>query len=390
MDRRSIKLKIEPSVLKYARFCSGYSLSEAAKKAGLKEEKLASLENEKSEISIAQLEKLTGIYKMPLAYFFLQKIPKDVILPQDFRIIYSSERENSFSPPVMLAIRRARYIQSIVQELNEDNLGYDFQNVSITDDVEKTASYFRSVLNVSVTNQGRWSEPFVALRNWKGAVEKLNIFVLQQSIPKEDGVSAFSLADQTPYIIVLNSSEHESRRVFSLFHEIGHILLHRSGVCTPDNFSRNSFEYIRIEKFCNQFAASLLVPREEFIQDPIVQKIRNIPFDTWSVEDIKIISSKFRVSQEVIYRRLMTIGILNEAKYEQERAKLIRGFEEYRDRKKGKKLIIPQHTKIISKNGRAYSSFVLDNLHSNRITLSDAANYLDTNSRHISKVESHL
>ena len=388
MSRRNIKLQIEPAIMKYARYYSGFDFSEVSKKSGIDPVKLALLESEKSEISIAALEKLANIYKMPLAYFFLQQIPQDVILPKDFRIIYSAE-ESSFSPPVMLAIRRARYAQSVAQELGKEKFNYNFINISISEDIEKIAAYFRSLINISVGDQSKWSDPSVALRNWKDAVEKLGIFVLQQSLPKED-VSAFCLADQLPYVLVLNSSEHENRRIFSLFHEIGHILLHRSGVCTPDNLSLNSVEYVRIEKFCNQFAASLLVPYREFIKNPTVQKIKNIPFENWSGEDIRILSNQFRVSQEVIYRRLVTIGILNEAKYEQKRSELIMGFEEYKKRVKKNNVVIPQYRKIISKNGRAYSIFILDNLHSNRITFADAADYLDTNSRHISKIEAHI
>lgn len=389
MSRNLIKIKIEPSILKYARYLSGYNLFEAAKKAKIKQEKLSLLEKEKGEVSIAQLKNLSRVYKISLSYFFLQEKPKDLILPKDFRIVYAFE-EFDFSPTVMLAVRRARYIQFIIQELSENRLEYNFRDISINDDVEKVAIYFRSLLDISVNDRDKLSNPTNALRYWKNVVEKLNIFVLQQSFSEED-ISAFCLSDQAPYTITLNSAEHENRRIFSLFHEIGHILLHRSGICTPDNLSRNSFEYIKIEKFCNQFSASLLVPYEEFLQNPIVQKIKKIPFEKWNSEDIREISCYFRVSQEVIYRRLVTVGFISNTEYEEKRNSLIRGFAEYRrKRRKPKEIKIPQYRKIISKNGYAYSFFVLDNLHSNRITLTDAADYLDTNSMHISKVESNI
>lgn len=391
MQRHSVKLKIESSILKYARVCSGYDIRTAAEKISMDEEKLLSLESQDGEITIAKLEKIAGIYKMPLTYFLLKEVPKDVLLPKDFRIVYSSETQN-FSPVIMLAIRHARYIQSVIKELSETEIVYPFKAISIKDDVDKIANNFRTLLGVSFKEQSKWSDPAVALRNWKNAVEGLNIYVMQQNLSKDskEDVSAFCLADQSPYIIVLDSSEHENRRSFSLFHEIAHVLLHRSGICTPDNFSRNSFEYIKIEKFCNQFAASLLVPLEELVTDPIVIKLKGLPFERWGDNDVSLISSKFRVSQEVIYRRLVTVGILDEKLYELKRIELVRNFIEYRTRKKKEGLIIPQHIKILSKNGRAYSSFVLDSLHANRITLSDAASYLDTKSQHILKVEAFI
>ena len=383
-----MKIKVEPSVLKYARYCSGFDISEATKKIGIKEEQLISLEKNQGEVSIAKLEKMANTYKMPLPYFLLDKIPHDVVLPKDFRIIYKSER-TGFSPKVMLAIRKARYVQFIIQELDEGSFKYNFRQVELSDNVEKVASYFRTILKVSAEEQSKWSNSSVALRNWKDAVEKLNLLVLQQSLPQDD-VDAFSLADQEPYIIVLNSSEHENRRIFSLFHEVGHMLLHRSGICTPDNLSRNSFEYIKIEKFCNQFAASFLVPYEAFVEDPIVEKLKRIPFKEWSDRDIREISEHFKVSQEVVYRRLATIGTLSESRYEQKREELLSDFKEYSKGKKKKKIVVPQYRKIISQNGRTYVTFILEKLHANRITLASAADYLDTNSRHISNVEANI
>jgi len=388
MERRSLKIKVEPSVLKYARYCSGFDTPEAARKIGIKEERLIFLERNQGEISIAKLEKIANTYKMPLPYFLLDKIPDDVILPGDFRIIYKAE-EAGFSPKVMHAIRKARYVQFVIQELSDETLKYNFGRIRLNDDAEKVALYFRSILKVSMKEQSKWPNPSVALRNWKDAIERLNILVLQQSLP-QDNIDAFSLADQEPYIIVLNSSEHENRRIFSLFHEIGHILLHRSGVCTPDDLSRNSFEYIRIEKFCNQFAASFLVPYEAFIENPIVKKLRKIPSGRWRDEDIREISMHFTVSQEVVYRRLATLNILSESRYRQKREELLRNFAEYSKGRKKKKIIVPQYRKIISQNGKTYVTFILEKLHSNQITLATAADYLDTNSRHISNVETNI
>lgn len=388
MNKGSVKIKVEPLILKFGRYCSGYNIAEAAMKIKIAEDKLLAFETKECEISLSRLEKLAAVYKIPLAFFLLKEVPKDVVLPKDFRIVYAT-RDIGFSPSVMLAIRRARYVQSIIQELDKGRPEYKFRKVTITSNVESIATYFRSVIGISVGDQSKWPNPSSALKNWKVGIEKLGIFIMQQSLKEED-VSAFCLADQSPYILVLNSGEHENRRMFSLFHEIGHILLRHSGVCTPDNLSRNSKEYAHIEKFCNQFAASLLVPHDEFLTNSIVIKLNNTPFEQWDPKDIKELSSRFRVSQEVIYRRLVTIGILDEGKYQRKRKELIESFEEYKKKSKDKKVIIPQYKKVISKNGHAYSSFILDNLHSNRITLTEAANYLDTNSRHITSVESHL
>jgi Zn-dependent peptidase ImmA (M78 family) len=351
------------------------------------EEFLRDLERQKGSVTIAQLKRLSSVYKMPLAYFLLEKAPKDIVVPDAFRTVYSSEEEG-LSPSVMLAVRQARYAQSVVQELQEGSIKYDFKAVTTQDNPETVAAHFREILDVTLERQRKWSNAAEALREWKDAVERVGIFVLQQSLAKDD-VSAFCLADKEPYVLLLNSSEHANRRMFSLFHEIAHILLHQSGICSPHDLSRNSYKYVQIEKYCNQFAASLLVPIADFEANAIVRELRTMPFETWIPEYIRSLASQYRVSQEVIYRRLVYAGILDEATYEQKRAELIKGFEEYRKLPK-KTAPIPQYRKIISKNGHAYSALVFDSLHANRITFADAAEYLGTNTRHIAAIEAHL
>jgi Zn-dependent peptidase ImmA (M78 family) len=393
VNRSTITVKIDPSVLKYARFCGGYwKIADAAKKVGLSTSSLTFLEKDGGEVSIVQVEKFASAYRMPRAYFFLKKRPDDAVLPEGFRMAHDAGEE-AFSPKIMLAIRKARYVQSVIQELHQEKITYDFRKISLSkksEDVERDASYLRSLLGISSERQSRWSDPEVALRNWKILIEELGIFVLQQSLPDEP-LSAFCLADQEPFVVLLNSSEHANRRIFSLFHEMCHILLHQSGICTPDDLSRNSFKYKHIERFCNQFAASFLVPRDAFIRNTAVRHLRTIPFNQWDNEQVKSIAQHFRVSPEVIYRRLMTVGILEEAEYQAKRNELIKGFEEYKERKKfrDKDFNIPHYIKVLSANGRAYSHFILENLHANRISYADAADYLDTNSRHLAKIEQH-
>lgn len=384
---RSISVEVEPLILKYARHYSGYDIATASRKLKITEDSLKKFEEEKSKVSIAAIKKMAEVYRIPVAFFFLTNPPADLVVPKDFRIIYASD-EDKLSPEVMLAIRKARYVQSIIQELRDERNEYEFKSVSIGNDTEKVAEYFRSILNVSTEQQKKWGDPSSTLRGWKDAVEKLGIFVLQQSLP-EDDISAFCLADDSPYIITLNSAEHENRRIFSLFHEIGHVLLHRSGVCTPNNFSRNSFEYIKVEKFCNAFSAAILVPMSDFLSNETVKRLQRTSFEDWSADDVRSLANLYGVSQEVIYRRFVQVGYLDEKKYERKRMELIKSFVEFKKRPK-KNAPIPQYRKIISKNGRAYSTFILEKLHSNHINLADAADYLGTNTQHIQAVEAHI
>lgn len=96
--------------------------------------------------------------------------------------------------------------------------------------------------------------------------------------------------------IVLNSSDHLTRKAFTLAHELGHWLLHKDVL---DNNPSSSMLYRKplgeadadpMEQEANCFAANLLVPAEFLHQ--------------YKHEDIGLIARIFGVSTEVIGYRL--------------------------------------------------------------------------------------
>jgi Zn-dependent peptidase ImmA (M78 family) len=332
---KTVLFKIEPAILRYARKYSGFSVEEVAKKTKIKIDKLKEYEDKETEIPVSHLNKLSTVYKRALVFFLLKSVPADAVEPKDFRIVYASGEE-LFSPDALLAIRRARYIQSSIAELAENNFNYDFPIASINTDTDELAAWLRNYLGVKISDQHKWSSPAIALKEWKLVIESKEIFILQQNLSKDD-ISAFCFVDKNPYLIMLNSAEHENRRIFSLFHEMGHIFLRKSGICTPEDLSRNSYQYIKIEKFCNQFSASFLLPKNEFICDPSVINLVKIPFNRWLDEDLNKISIKYRVSKEVILRRCLTLGFINENDYKNKRNEWIKKSEEFKKiKKKGK------------------------------------------------------
>lgn len=385
---KSILFSIEPTILKYARKTSGYSLEDVAKKTKVSIEKLQLYEEKKIDISVTQIEKFANLYKRPMAFFLLLKIPEGIVLPKDFRMVYSEKDHPPFSPKFYLAIRRARYIQSILKDLSETKFEYKLPVVTVKDDVERLSEWFRDFIKIDFNKQKHWDNPSKAFRAWKDVLEEKNIYILQTNLSK-DHVSALCLTDEKPYIILLNSNEHEFRRIFSLFHEIGHILLRKSGVCNLDDLSRNSYDYIQIEKFCNQFAASTLLPLKELKEDPSVINLLQTPFFNWNNDDIKHISQKFKVSKEAFLRRLLSVGAINEENYETWKKVWLKETEEYKKETK-KDLRIPQYIKCLSQNGRAFTSFILSQFHTNRITYDSAADILNIAPKHITSLESRI
>ena len=71
--------------------------------------------------------------------------------------------------------------------------------------------------------------------------------------------SGFCVYDEKYPIIFVNNSMPMSRQIFTLFHELSHLLYHLGGIDFRDNRITNSFErqYLNYEVNCNKFANPL-------------------------------------------------------------------------------------------------------------------------------------
>ena len=123
----------------------------------------------------------------------------------------------------------------------------------------------RDYLQVPLERQIGWPSVEKALQEWRDAVQDCGIFVFKRSFKQRD-VSGFCLQDDEFPIIYLNNSAAKSRQVFSLFHELAHLLLRTSGVTKlNDRYVLDlSGEAKSIEVFCNSFAGEFLMPSADF------------------------------------------------------------------------------------------------------------------------------
>lgn len=136
--------------------------------------------------------------------------------------------------------------------------------------------------------------------------EALKIAV--QSQPLEDGFSAFLLVKEGNATAFVNSDHHPNRRRFSLAHEIGHFVLHHQPTKKLDDlfldksvalYTRKDHHSNDMEKEANEFAASLLMPRE--LLDKYVNKN---DLDIEDEFDVSRLALAFGVSEQALQIRL--------------------------------------------------------------------------------------
>ncbi len=110
---------ITPSVIKWAREKSHYSLEVAAKKVGVSPENLREWESGKSRPTMTQARKMSLTYRRPFATFYLPHPPKDFPLLNDFRTVEG--KAPKYSPPLLFLMRhiqeRQAYIYDLIKQL---------------------------------------------------------------------------------------------------------------------------------------------------------------------------------------------------------------------------------------------------------------------------------
>ncbi|MCL5985709.1 MAG: ImmA/IrrE family metallo-endopeptidase [Actinobacteria bacterium] len=386
MSSRSFEVEVNPAVLKWARESVGLESKDAAKKLKIEIEDVNALESGSIKPRLSQLKKLSILYKRPLAVFLLPEPPKEY-LPKDFRII-PGNLPPKLSKESRLAIRKALRLQSIAKELMQV-MGLDptikLPKIDLNTDPESLAIKERERLDIQFSKQQSWKNTYEAFREWRKILENLYILVFRLKIPTNEA-RGFSLLNGGPATIVVSGSDSINARVFTLFHEYAHLLLEKAGICLPDIvYGKQNLDDWRIEAFCNQFAGAFLVPENILKEDTEVKRIiktNQIPED----DSLEQISRKFKVSKEVILRRLLSTNIISENQF---KAKLIE-WENikpiFRSEKEGGFQRPPE--KVLSERGSLFVSLVLEARENGIINYADVADFLSIRLKHFDKLES--
>jgi Zn-dependent peptidase ImmA (M78 family)/DNA-binding XRE family transcriptional regulator len=375
---KALVVPVRPDVLRWARETIGKTPEEVAKRLHIERITVEAWESGQKNPTLKQIKELAVCLKRPLAAFFLPAPPQEAPLPTDFRSLPMGSKK-LFSEKTLLALRRARRLQDLSHELASEEKQSSARiigSVSSSDDPRSIAEEARRSLGVTVEKQSSWPDDLSALNAWRNAVESRAVLVLELPFPVREG-RAFSLSDGEPSTIALNSNDAVTGRIFSLFHEYGHLLLHQSGICDLSEDGKT------IEQFCNRFAGELLVPEPSLLRHPSVKG--HGTGTTWNEEDLWQIARQFKVSREVILRRLLIIGRITERFYQQKREEWEAQLRTQKRQRGGRSIPARQ---CVRQNGVPFTTLVIESAWRERITYRDVSDYLSIGLKHLSAVES--
>ncbi len=307
---------INPAIIKWARERSGYTLKEVADSLNKDAATISNWESGSSAPTYAQLEKLADKCKRPVALFFFPEVPEEPDLVNQLAL-RSSEIEE-LSPNIRLLLRHAAARQVSLMELNMDANPSETKifrdlHARLDDSVADLALQAREYLEISVETQASWKTPTEAFEIWRDCIEEKGIFVFKDAF-QDDFVDGFSLVHDEFPVIYLNNSRPHTRQIFSLFHELAHLLLRRNGITRGVKTGGE-----KIERFCNRFAAEFLVPSADLET--------RLDFPNYDDTAIWELASHYKVSGPVILLKLIDRRILTPADYREKTRKWKEAYE---------------------------------------------------------------
>ncbi len=386
---KSVKALITPKVLQWARERRiKLDLEDAAEKLNIDPKQLEDWENDKDQPTFAQLKKIANIYRTHISIFYLPIPPKDFSPLTDYRVLPQSaapdnEQTYRLKANVLEVFDRRETLIEFYELLE-----MPFPEVTLKINRDETpiqaAKKIRTFLHINTEKLPRIKDRYKILKFWKRIVESKGILVCQTSTNTHLSVQlntfrGFCIAQKPFPIIVLNSQDSPNGRIFTIIHELVHIALGES-IIQNMNYEDVNFQNVDpVEVFCNQVAAEVLVPEKELIT------FMDRPFSSVLVSEA---SQYFRVSTEVIMRRLLSLKKITKQKYQVFRMEQQKKYNETSQKPKG----FPQyHTRLLNTSGELFARTAFTAYYEDKITLADLTSvFSNCNTKHLAKIESTI
>ena len=389
------RIDVVPGVLTWARRSAGFAdAAIAAKKIGISEATLGRWESGELSPTIRQLRKAAKVYRRPLAVMLLLEPPRDFDAVRDFRRMPASGQSHDWSPALRAEFRRAVSQRDVLLELSELAPGSiqveaEIPRITPTAPAEEVADVLRDALDVAPAQS--WARSYDALNDFISAVEGLGVVVMQTRDVSVNEMRGFSLSEHPFSVIALNGSDWPRPRLFTLLHELTHVTVNAAGLCDLHETQRvASSAEDRIEHFCNEVAAAILMPTSA-----VSDSVGTVePGYAWTLEELERLSKQFGASRESVLLRLVSLGLATWDLYWTRKGQLDREYEEMRleeavrRRERGGG---PNYYVVKARDlGHGYVATVLDAFRSHAISSLDVADYLEVRFEQLPKLESAL
>ena len=381
---KTVKASITPAVLKWAREKRfQLEIGYAAKKSDVKPEQLAAWEAGTDKPTFAQLKRIANAYKTHVSVFYLPEPPASFEPLADHRRFPESRKPDAkqayrLNANIIEAYERRETLIELYELLGESAPQVTLE-LSKADAPERAAQEIREFLQFNTELLQQCNDDRSALKFWRKIVEETGILVCQTSVNSHlslelETARGFCIAQKPLPVIVVNPKDSPYGRIFTIVHELVHIALGKSVVQNmelrqgrpPDNPT---------EVFCNEVAAGVLVPKDELSEEVNLHTLET---------DLPQISKYFRVSPEVIMRRLLTLDRISLKDYRAYRNSLLEKYKESSPTGGG----APYHHRLLNAAGEHFARTAFTAYYEEKITLADLASaFSKCDPKHLFEIE---
>lgn len=371
---------INPLILKWGRMRTPKTTIKISGKI-IEKEQLEKWENGEEDISINEAKELAKIYGIPFAAMYLSKIPADDNTTYTDRRTYKDNIDDKESYSLWKEINRMKACRENALEFIDI---FEYENAlnrfrTQEKDTRKISDEVREIFKINTPFKNKSSYGDKAFMYYRNLMERKGIIVLQIEGIDVIEIRGLSLNYDVLPIIAVNKNDSDRAKVFTIIHELCHLIRRTSNLCLIEDDTREDKE----EKECNKLAAEILMPEKIFREE--INKI-----DIYKDEDLEKISDKFAVSKFVIIKRLYDLKIISYNIYEEMYNENQEKYEQYvltKQKNKKKNVPISRDITFVSQNGYLYPRIVLNAYYEGKASFGEVCNIFNVGSKYIDGIE---
>ena len=288
---------IKNNIIKWARERSSLSIESAAKKLSIKQEVWEDWEKGVTQPTFKKIEKIAQNFYVPLGYLFLDTPPVEQLPIPDFRTINNEELKKP-SPELLDVVYDAQRKQTWLTEIRAQEEQPQVLNIENYKNDEQIITTIRDDLGINFLQKEAENHE-IFLRNIIESLDEQGFMVIRNGIVgnnthrplKTDEFRGFALYDKYAPLIFINGKDAKAGQIFTIIHELAHLLLGESGL--DGSFNKNT------EQRCNKIAAEVLVPSHQLKE---IYKRGNEEY----------IAKQFKVSSFVILIKAKQLGLITQ------------------------------------------------------------------------------
>ncbi|MET7918283.1 ImmA/IrrE family metallo-endopeptidase [Streptomyces avermitilis] len=307
----SVRVQVEPALLRWAVERAGWSAAVIAKRAP----HFGAWLSGNVRPTLKQLENFANATHTPIGLLFLPNPPDEPVPIPDMRTMGN----RSVTRPSVDLLDTIYSCQSRQDWYRDYARTHGYPDVAfvgtarVSDNPQDVAARMRSELSFEIEERTPFASWKEALRGLIDRIESTGVLVMVNGIvgvdthrklnPQE--FRGFALADKIAPLIFVNGADTKAAQIFTMVHELAHVVLGESALSDAALAKQADND---AELWCNRVAAEVLVPladlRREYRGDPTVAELSRL-------------ARRYRVSKLVVLKRIYDAGFLLWDDYQQ-------------------------------------------------------------------------